>query len=171
MRPRAVVVAAALGGWLTVALALFAFPDTEEPGRADAVVVLAGEKRRLPRGLELVRARVAPVLVVSADRRRPVERRVCAGRAGVRAICFRPDPYSTRGEARAIARLARSRGWRTLVVVTSSFHAHRARLIVERCFDGEVRMVASEVDRRWLPVYLATETVKLTVALTARRGC
>jgi hypothetical protein len=168
--------AVAAAAWLLLAIGLFALYPPDEPGRADAVLVLAGSEHRLPVGTELVRRGTAPVLVLSRDpigRNPPVERR-CEGAAtqgeGL-VVCFVPDPYSTRGEARALAALAEERGWDTVVVVTSRFHLLRSRLLVERCYEGEVRMVAARVDWwRW-PQALAGESAKLARALTVARGC
>jgi hypothetical protein len=70
---------------------------------------------------------------------------LCATRpAGYRITCFVPDPDTTRGEARGLSRLARERGWADVVVVTSTFHVSRARLIVGRCYTGRLRMVQSD---------------------------
>jgi uncharacterized SAM-binding protein YcdF (DUF218 family) len=160
---------------LLVALAaasvwLYGFPRTDPAGHADAVVVLSGSNHdRLPRGLALMRARVAPMLVVS-DGARTVPR-LCTRRRPYRVLCVRPDPFSTRGEAEEIARLARARGWRTVDVVTSRYHVHRARLIIERCFGGRLRIVAS-TPRPWdYVVGAAAEWPKLFVAEVLRRGC
>jgi hypothetical protein len=58
-----VVVAAAL---VALSLPLFVFPPTDEPGRADAVVVFAGgDGERQEAGVRLARQGVAPVLVIS----------------------------------------------------------------------------------------------------------
>jgi uncharacterized SAM-binding protein YcdF (DUF218 family) len=149
---------------------LYGFPRTDQPGRADAVVVLSGSNHdRLPRGLALMRAHVAPVLVVS-DGARTVPR-LCARRRPYRVLCVRPDPFSTRGEAEEIARLARARGWRTVDVVTSRYHVVRARLIIERCFHGRLRLIASVPRALDYLVGAAIEWPKLFVAEALRRGC
>ena len=117
---------------------LVARPPGGEPGRADAVVVFAGRRERLPAGVSLVRRGVAPVLVVSDG---GDGHWGCPHPAGVPTVCVTPRPATTAGEARAFARLARERGWRVLVGVTSTYHARRAGLLLARCHDGEVRMV------------------------------
>ena len=88
-----------------------------------------------------------------------------------RLVCFRADPISTRGEARALDRLARERGWDDVVVVTSDFHVFRARLILERCFGERLRLEDAASSPFWRPWHMATESVKLAFALTLRRGC
>ncbi len=149
---------------------LFGFPTSDAPGRADAVVVLSGSNHdRLPRGLALMRARIAPLLVVSDGLRTAPG--LCGRRTPYRVLCIRPEPFSTKGEAEAIARLARDRGWRTVDVVTSRYHVFRARIIVKRCFDGALRMVASRPRLVDYVVGAALEWPKLFVAEVLRRGC
>jgi uncharacterized SAM-binding protein YcdF (DUF218 family) len=163
-----------LAAWLAAASYLFLWPhDDELPPRADAVVVLSGSKQRLPVGLRLVREGLAPVLVLSsgpeAEEIDPRVARLCAGPRP--PVCFEADPSSTRGEARAIARLTRGRGWDELVVVTSGFHVFRARRILERCYGGRLWLADAPVDWWWLPWAMATESVKLALAETVRRDC
>ena len=115
-------------------LRLFVFPASSTPAHADAVVVLAGgDGERLDKGLELVRKGLAPNLVVST----PPDR-LCTRHHAFEVYCFLPDPDDTRGEAEAVGRIAAQEGWHTLVLVTSEYHATRARLLLERCFGGTV---------------------------------
>jgi len=172
------VIAALVAAWLVACLVLFAWPPAESdpPARADVVVVLSGSKRRLPPALALVRRGVAPVLAISSvtrTRRWPAGRRLCAaGHYGsVRVLCFDAVPYSTRGEARTVARLARRRGWGSIVVVTSTFHVTRARMLFRRCYDGRLAVVGAASPWWRLPADWAVETGKLVVQLTVRRGC
>jgi uncharacterized SAM-binding protein YcdF (DUF218 family) len=167
---RLVLLLLLLAAFIAASLWLFVFADTDRPGRANAVVVLSGSNYdRLPKALALMRAHVAPVLVVS-DGRRTVPR-LCKRHTPYRVLCVRPDPFSTRGEAEAIARLAQTRGWRTVDVVTSRYHVYRTRLIVERCYHRTLRVVASE-PRLWdYVVGAASEWPKLALALTLRRHC
>jgi uncharacterized SAM-binding protein YcdF (DUF218 family) len=160
--------------WLIAATALFVWPHDDGPigGRADAVVSLAGSASRLPVAERLVAGGVAPVLAVSLDgspNNRESEKLCRAPRP--RLVCFRADPISTRGEARALARLAREHGWDDVVVVTSDFHVFRARLILERCFGERLRLEDAPSSLLWRPWHMATESVKLAFALTLRRGC
>lgn len=60
--------------------------------------------------------------------------------------CIEPDPPTTRGEARALGRLAEVNQWRSVIVITWIPHISRARWIIRRCFDGELVMVASGPD-------------------------
>lgn len=115
-------------------LRLFVWPASSTPAHADAVVVLAGgDGERLDKGLQLVRAGVASTLVVSTG-----PDKLCTSRYQFEVHCFLPHPDDTRGEAEAIGRIAAQKGWHHVVVVTSDYHATRARILVGRCFSGTV---------------------------------
>jgi uncharacterized SAM-binding protein YcdF (DUF218 family) len=151
---------------------LFILYDDDRVAQADAVIVLAGAKRRLPAGQDLVARGVAPVLVISdgLDSGWTRANRLCRFGDPKRVLCPRPDPYSTRGEAQMVARLARLHGWDSLVVVTSRFHLFRSRLLFERCFHGRLAFVGVRSPRLRLPVSIGWEWLKLANA-TVRRGC
>lgn len=169
------IMAALLAVWLSACAFLFVWPDGDEPRSSDAIVVLAGgKKQRLAKGLELIREGVARTLVISDgnDPEWPAANRLCRGGAnGFRVVCFRPDPYSTRGEVRAVARLARANGWKSIAVVTSTSHIFRAGLLFRRCLDGRVDTVAAGHKLLRLGQALFWETGKLVVAVTAQRDC
>jgi len=171
-RPRALLalaVAAAL--MVGLSLPLFVFPATDEPGRADAVVVFAGAGGdRQAEGVRLVRDGVAPVLVVSdGGQAGSPGARICRRRpAGLRLVCLTPSPATTRGEARAFADLAEREGWSSLVLVTSTYHLRRASLLVDRCYAGRLRRVAV---RQVGASQVATEWLALAAAVTLFRSC
>jgi uncharacterized SAM-binding protein YcdF (DUF218 family) len=170
------VLAVLVGLWLVLCAFLFLWPREDSPERVDAVVVLAGGRKfRLEKGLELMRRGVAHTLVISDGRapQWPEANRLCdrGQGAGFRVVCFKPDPYSTSGEAEMVARLARARGWRSVAVVTSTFHVFRARMLFERCVDGDVAAVGARYKLRYLPAALFWETGKLAYALTVDRDC
>jgi uncharacterized SAM-binding protein YcdF (DUF218 family) len=161
--------------WLALCAFLFVWPREDSPRRTDAVVVLSGGRKfRLEKGLELIRRNVSDTLVISDGEARgwPEANLLCDGGAdGFTVICFKPDPYSTQGEAQAVRRLARERSWRSVAVVTSTFHVFRARMLFERCLDADVESVGARYKLRYLPSALFWETSKLGYALTLDRGC
>lgn len=136
---------------LTVALAAAGFPvyvrpQVDEPRQADAILVLGGtaSAARYLEGLELAQQGMAPTLVLSNPYRPPdpVLDGLCARpQAGFDIECFAPDPRTTLGEGRELRRLADERGWRTVIVVTSTSHISRARYIIGKCFDGTLVLV------------------------------
>ena len=175
LRPFLLFLAGLVLGWAIAAAVLFVWPPRRSAGHADAAVVLAGGRgSRLARGLALVRTGVAPVLVISDgwSPTWPEANRLCAGRpAPVPVVCFHPDPYSTRGEAEAFARLAAGRGWSSAVVVSSRYHLVRARMLFERCYDGTVSTASSNGTLLGRIAAAPIETVKMGYALLVKRGC
>jgi uncharacterized SAM-binding protein YcdF (DUF218 family) len=177
-RPLAVL-AGLVTAWLIACAVFFVWPRTEPvPVNADAVVVLSGGRdSRLDPALALMRRHVAPVLVISSpaqDTKWRSAQRMCNARPHAypfRVLCFEAHPFSTKGEAQAIARLAREHGWSKVVVVTSTFHVTRARMLVKRCYKGGLAMVGTSSTWWRLPEEWASETGKLLVQLTLRRGC
>jgi len=174
------ILAAIVALWLVACLVLFVHSpwQSRAPDRADAVVVLSGGlNSRLDPALALMRRRVAPVLAVSGafhGRTWKKARTLCGGGYGklrFRVLCFEPKPFSTQGESRAIARLARERGWSRVVVVTSTFHVTRARMLVRRCYHGRLWMVGTHTPWWKLPADFVWETGKLITQLTYARGC
>jgi uncharacterized SAM-binding protein YcdF (DUF218 family) len=173
------VVGGLVVAWIVACLVLFVWPpaETGAPARADAVVVLSGGLNgRLDPGLALMRDREARVLVVSGafhGTHWKKARRLCSGAYHVRyrVLCPEPHPFSTQGEARMIARLARAHGWSRVVVVTSTFHVSRAHMLVRRCYDGSLWMVGTHVPWWQYPGDFVSETGKFVVQLTAQRGC
>jgi uncharacterized SAM-binding protein YcdF (DUF218 family) len=162
-----------VAAWAAVVARFVLWPVQDSPRRADAVVVLAGDHLRLGKALELMTRRVAPTLVIS-DGRAPGWRkanRLCRGGARFRVLCFRPRPYSTRGEARAVAGMAAARGWRTVFVVTSTYHVTRARLLFDRCVGARVSVTGATYRRSLIPLEVFLEPAKLAYALVVARGC
>ena len=178
LRRLLLVLAALVAPWLVACLVLFVWPPGESgrPTHADVVVVLSGDKKRLVPGLALIRRGVAPVLAISTvtrTRHWPQAVALCRRHryAGARVICFDAVPFSTQGEARTIARLARANGWHSVVVVTSTFHVTRAKMLFRRCYAGELAVVGTPSTWWKLPDEWASETGKLLVQLTFRRSC
>ena len=166
--------------WLIASAVLFVHSpwQSSAPERADAVVVLSGGlNSRLDPALALMRRRVAPLLAVSGafhGTSWKKARKLCTGGYGklrFRVLCFEPRPFSTQGEARTIARLARERHWTRVVVVTSTFHVTRARMLIRRCYHGRLWMVGTHTPWWKLPIDFVWETGKMITQLTYQRGC
>jgi uncharacterized SAM-binding protein YcdF (DUF218 family) len=173
-----VVLAVLVGAWLVACAVLFVWPpaETGAPARANAVVVLSGAKNRLTKGEQLIRAGVAPVLAISSVLETPkwlAARRLCrAGRYHrARVLCFEASPFSTRGEAETMSRIARRNHWSSLAIVSSTFHLTRAKLLFRRCFAGKLSFVGTSTSWWQLPQEWASETAKLADQLTLHRSC
>lgn len=173
MRLRSVIPALAVAAvlWAVATTYLFIIHHDDRPARADAVVVLAGTKERLPEGLKLMEEGYAPLLVLSKPQNMTWPYiQACSGRLPYRVECFDAEPYSTRGEARFIGSLAR-RGVKSVDVVTSQFHITRARILIRRCFHGDLHMVGAPQTGWKVPYYAFFESLKLVYEETVIRTC
>jgi uncharacterized SAM-binding protein YcdF (DUF218 family) len=176
---RLLLIAAGLAAaWVAACLVFFTWSpwDSGAPPHADVVVMLSGSKRRLPAALTLIRRGIAPVLALSTVQRTKHwadAERLCRTHryAGARVICFTAVPYSTRGEARTVTRLAQRYGWRSIVVVTSRFHITRAHMLFRRCWHRPLSIVGAPSPWWYLPVEWVSETGKLLVQITVQRSC
>lgn len=139
------VVAVVVLGWGVAAYLFIIDPSVSRPQHVDAIVILGGATTdgRLQRGIELAEQGYAPNLLISQPSLlNPFVRHACAQViSGVTVTCFKPDPTTTQGEAREIRAQAAAHGWKKVMVVTSKYHISRARLIVQRCYSGQVLMV------------------------------
>ena len=173
-RRRVLLAAGAVPFGVLLTLIPFVRPELDKPSSADAVILLSGDHgERLPVALRLMGERVAPTLVFLGTIDRAVEDQLCAESRDFEALCVRPQPDSTRHEARAAGRLVKDRGWRKVVVVTSTFHVSRSRMLFDRCVDGTVLVVAAH------PTYgmglrvrqIVHEWLGSVHALSLGRGC
>jgi hypothetical protein len=159
-----VMVFAAVTAWVLV------WPAQGAPPRVSAIVMLAGPGDRMPVALELARQHRAPVLVVSRGwmgYSGPCPPPV----AGVRTICFDPNPGDTRGEAEFVGRLAAREGWHSLLVVASRPQAIRAQLIVGRCFSGQSYLATAPLPASSWPYEIAYGWGSLFKAEFLVRSC
>ena len=112
----------------------------EPAAHADAIVVLGDDNfyaDRATHAAELFRQGVAPEVVASGRRLRPdcghrelmehdlIER----GVPKEKIVRFTQDDDNTMEEAEAVAKLAKDRHWKSLVIVTSNYHTRRVRFI------------------------------------------
>ena len=149
---------------------LLVWPAQGMPARVSAVVMLAGPGVRLPVALQLADEHRASVLVVSQGH--DGYGSPCPPRpAGVRLICFDPDPATTRGEAEYIGRLGKQYHWTSVVVVTSRPQATRAQMLVGRCFTGTVYSATGPLPMRDWPYEIAYGWGALVKAAVVNRSC
>jgi uncharacterized SAM-binding protein YcdF (DUF218 family) len=138
---------ALLAIWLLGCYLVLVEPTVNKPARADAILVLGPPDvdGRAEAAYALARAHYAGTVVVSvqSDLQQQVKGACRNQNPDYQVICFQPNPGTTRGEAHEIAQLARTHHWRTVIVITSTYHISRARMIIERCLPGKVLMVAA----------------------------
>jgi uncharacterized SAM-binding protein YcdF (DUF218 family) len=159
-----VLVFAGATAWVLV------WPPQGMPARVSAIVMLAGPGSRLPLALRLADEGRAPVLVVSQGFEgygSPCP----PPPAGIKLICFDPDPASTRGEAEFVGRLAKQYRWSSVVLVVSRPQATRARLLMERCFSGPVYVSTAPLALSNWPYQIAYGWGALAKALVDHRAC
>ena len=157
---------------------MFVHPRVDEPGRADAIYVLGGGGERVPYAVDLARLGVASEVVfasVFVESEGVWSARPCNSVRPERVPddvvfrCVQPDPLTTRGEAQMLRDQAQREGWSSVVVVVSTDQVTRARRLIERCWDGDVRIVAVSHSQPW-PVRAAYEWgASLKAAVI--RGC
>lgn len=129
----------------------------EDPlDKADVLMVLSDDNfyaDRATRAAELFREGKAPLVVASGRRLRPsagvaelmehdlVERGVPKDKI----LRFAQDGDSTNDEAQALAKLAKTKNWHKVIVVTSNYHTRRARYIFRHVFpqDMEIRVAGA----------------------------
>jgi uncharacterized SAM-binding protein YcdF (DUF218 family) len=151
----------------------FVWPDLPPlPPHADAIVELGGPGNRRALSLELGREGLAPLVVISTTADQMETSWCYRGRLeGVNVHCFHPDPFTTRGEARYVAQLAREQGWRSVILVVSTDQAWRAMLRLSRCWDGEIFVAAADLRRRDWPGQIVYQWGATAKALTVERSC
>jgi uncharacterized SAM-binding protein YcdF (DUF218 family) len=164
------VVGVLLVVFVVVSARLFVWPPTDRPTLADAAVALGGDpgQLRAAEAIALVRDAYAPLAVVS---RGGVPEAPCPHPAGVRVVCFRPDPLNTRGEAEVVARLVASRHWTRIILVPERSQATRARLLFERCSGAQLIVVPVTEPASRLALDVVYEWAALAKALVLRRTC
>lgn len=125
----------------------YVHPQIDELRNADAILVIGGDGwNRYSYAMRLAWKAWAPNLVIS----NPGEG--AAGNAWLNKTCSEPPkefsiyciypkPGTTRGEAMAFSRLAAEHNWNSVIVVTGRPHISRARLVIERCFRGDIIMI------------------------------
>lgn len=172
-------IAATLAALLVVAFGVvtarvFVWPDLPAiPERADAIIELAGpgDGGRDAAAIALAREHRARFLVQSTQASDLPSDSCLPHVAAVTILCFSPEPATTQGEARSIAKLAETYGWTSVILVTTPDQAWRARLRVSRCFSGAVYVQTSTLPWQMWPEQIAYQWLATAKALTVERSC
>jgi uncharacterized SAM-binding protein YcdF (DUF218 family) len=175
-RMRWLFLAAAVGlllaGFGVTTARLFIWPQRGMPAHVDAIVMLNGPGERLDKALYLAWTHRAPIIVISRGSRYWGHGSICAPKMpGVKVICFDPNPPTTRGEAEFAGRLAKRYHWHSIVLVTTTPQDTRARLRVQRCFQGNIYVVTAPLPVHEWPYAIAYEWGATFKALLIQRSC
>ncbi|MBZ5698761.1 MAG: YdcF family protein [Acidobacteriia bacterium] len=131
--------------------------------QADVILVLGDDNYagdRAAHAAELYRAGLAPQVVASGRLLRPyagiaemIEHDLEShGVPAASIVKFSHRAANTREEAEALGGLVASRGWRRVLVVTSDYHARRARFIFDHVFPpGVIVRVSAAHDTEFDP--------------------
>lgn len=163
--------------WLIGGYFVVVDPVTNHLAHADAIVVLGAPDidGRTEYGLQLAAQGYAPVVAISVEspRQRSVKGACNGAVVNIKVLCFQAVPSTTQGEARQIRAYAQQYGWKSVIVVTSSYHVSRARLIVDRCFEGTVAMESPPVHHSFatMAYQYIYQTAGYFKAFLVTRGC
>ena len=156
---------------LSIAFVRFLLPTDDVPRDPDVVVVLGGAGReRAALGIELAERYDAELVLSSTAANFGTNQ----GRTCERdAICIEPNPETTRGEARTIARLAEQEGWEHVTVATTAFHTSRSRFLFRQCLGDRVTVVGArrEGQPATTPSLLLREGLGVVAGATFQRAC
>jgi uncharacterized SAM-binding protein YcdF (DUF218 family) len=163
-----------VGGWFVIV-----HPATDRPAPVDAIVVLGPPRvnGRFADAYRLVQQGFSDNLVISVatsgDRGWLA---AChdgvAGAPAAHVYCFQPAPATTQGEARTVAAMAAQHRWSRVMVITSTYHVSRARMIVQRCYSHTLLMVPARAGiglTEWTYEYLYQSGAYLKAML--HRAC
>ena len=163
--------------WLVGGYFVVVHPRTNALHRADAIVVLgsADIDGRQAMAFRLADQSYASTVAISVGSRRQLDFKLSCHNppANITVLCFVPDPPTTQGEARQIRTLAAQHHWTSIIVVTSSYHISRARMIITRCFGGDVMMAAPAAHHSIATIgyQYVYQTAGYLKALIFDRGC
>jgi hypothetical protein len=122
-------------------LFLYVAPATDAPRYADVLLVLAPQGDRTRYAEQLMDQGYAGTLAISAPEDKDGSSALCKEKRAYRIVCFKPDPVTTQGEARALQSLSEEYGWKSANVLTAQFHVTRATVLVQRCYKGDLSMI------------------------------
>ena len=145
------LIAFVLVSWaLGFALFVFLLPRPAASVTTDAIVVPTGAQGRIARGTELIASgRARRMLITGVDRRvRPAELAEAQKVSfKVMACCvdLGREASDTRSNGVETAAWIRRNNYRSIRLVTSDWHMHRARFELKRALDNDVLIVADAV--------------------------
>jgi hypothetical protein len=154
---------------LVASSVLFVWPATNQPGHVDAILSMNGENEsaRENTAITLAEKGYAPVLIFSQGH----DATACPHVPGVKVVCFIPVPNRTVGEVRFATAYAKEHDLHSLLIVPGRAQTTRARILMKRCFSGEVLMLPAPVPLLAVPFEVVYEWGALAKALLVDRSC
>jgi len=157
----------------------YAFPAHDEPREVDAVYVIGPPTGpRIELAERMIADGLADELVISLAEWPQERERWTAAAAACDAPrdypvhCEQPDPFTTRGEARWMRELIDQEGWDSVAVITVTPHLTRTRVIMERCWDGDLSYLDSgESLAPWVWAYQYLYQTLAFVKVWMEDGC
>jgi uncharacterized SAM-binding protein YcdF (DUF218 family) len=165
-----------LAGWVAFCALVIANPDVSDPPHsADAIMILGPSlDTRVNTAVQLADSlHISQIAISIGDTSGQAHSGLCAqAPSAITVTCFRPAPYTTEGEARELRTLASKHHWHHVIVIAAKPQISRAHMLMKRCFDGTVQMVADPVKisrRSWMNQFLHQSGAFLKALV--RPGC
>lgn len=153
------------------------------PTRADAIVVIGGDHKpeRVALAVDLFRRGIAPVVLISAgveviEGDRPVREAEVMIRQAVEqglpreAILVEDWSQTTIGNATETLGFANRLGWRSIILVTSSYHSRRAGEIFHARLDAALSISVQPAPQTGCPPCWALTPADLKIAVYEYRN-
>lgn len=150
---------------------LFVWPASDQPRRVDAIVSLNGESEiaREAKAVSLAKHGYAPLLLFSQGGNSADTS--CPKVPGVRVVCFVPNPPHTFGEIKWVANYAHRHDLHSLMIVPGGTQVTQARLLMQRCYTGQIVMVPAWEGVLHVPYQVIYEWGALAKALVTDQHC
>jgi hypothetical protein len=162
-----ILVGIVVAAFVAASAVLFVWPATNRPHRVGAILSLNGtdEPARERLAVSLAEKGYAPVLLFSQGPD------ACPRVGHVEVVCFYADPERTIGEVRFAATYARRHHLHSLMIVSGRAQVTRARLLMERCFPGQLTLVPAPFQWFHFPFEVMYEWAAFVKALLLERQC
>jgi len=136
-------VAGVFGVLVVAGLPLYVFPPAEDIDDADLIFVIGPpNEERVAAERTLRSADVADLSLYSVTSRGRLSAEALAVCREATVTCAHIEPFTTKGEFAYLERFAHENDVERTVVLTFTPHVARTRYIAEKCFDGDVTVMA-----------------------------
>lgn len=133
-------------------LALYVFPSLDTVSNPDAIVVLGPPRQeRIDLAFQLAEQQEVEsiVIFVSPWNNAAYRPELIPECEDDRVQCLVPEPFTTRGEALTVQRLAETENWSSVSVITMTAHAARADATFGTCTDLQIGVEVADHQLRF----------------------